>query len=241
MPPDEALVALRGVVKAYGALRPLRVDEFALRERDRIALLGFDQAAAEVLVNLITAATLPDSGDVDIFGGPTRAIADAETWFRSLDQFGILSARSILIDELTVAQNLALPLSLEVDDMPSGVTRQVEALADEVGISIDKRRTSMGSADPVTRMRVRLGKALALDPRVLLVEHANASLPPDDVPGLATDIRVAAERRGLAVLLLTADAAFAAAVCNRVLTVQPATGQLTSAPAWRSWFHKRRA
>jgi ABC-type transporter Mla maintaining outer membrane lipid asymmetry ATPase subunit MlaF len=241
MPPDEPLVVLRRVVKAYGALRPLRVNELVLRDRERIALLGFDQTAAEVLVNLITAATLPDSGDVDIFGMPTRAIADAESWFQSLDRFGMLSERAVLIDELTIAQNLALPLSLEVDHMSPDVARQVEALADEVGISTDKRRTSMASADLMTRMRVRLGKALALDPRVLLVEHASVALPPDDVRDLAAGIRAAAERRSLAVLLLTADEAFAAAVCNRVLTVRPATGELAAASAWRNWFQKGHA
>ena len=73
MPSGEVVVALRGVRRDYGGLRPLRVEQLDLRQGERVALLGFDRVAAEVLVNLITGATLPDSGDVSVFGAPTSA------------------------------------------------------------------------------------------------------------------------------------------------------------------------
>ena len=129
-----------------------------------VALLGFDRAAAEVLVNLITAATLPDAGEVEVFGSPTNHITDFDAWFRLLDRFGIVSERVALIDELTVEQNLALPLSLEVDDMAPELRSRVGKIADEVGIGATERMQSMRGADAGLRMRVRLGKALALDP-----------------------------------------------------------------------------
>ena len=98
----------------------------SLRPGQTVALLGFDRAAAEVLVNLITAATLPDAGEVDVFGSPTNHVTDFDAWVRLLDRFGILSERVALIDELTVEQNLALPLSLEVVDMAAELRRRVE-------------------------------------------------------------------------------------------------------------------
>ncbi|MGH9253709.1 MAG: ATP-binding cassette domain-containing protein [Vicinamibacterales bacterium] len=232
----EPVIELRGVRKNHSGLRPLRIERFVLRQGETVALLGFDRAAAEVLVNLITAATLPDAGDVEIFGAPTPHITDSDTWLRSLDRFGILSERTVLVDELSVEQNLALPLSFEVDDMPADLRSQVGKIADEVGIPVAERRRSMGAAGPVTRTRVRLGKALALDPQVLLAEHPNAGVPPDEVSRLAGDLAAVASRRGLAVLVLTADTAFARAVCDRVLTLRPATGELASTSGWRGWF-----
>lgn len=233
---SEPVVELRNVSKDYRGLRPLRINHLVLRRGETVALLGLDPAAAEVLVNLITAATLPDSGDVEIFGSPTRDITDPDTWFRSLDRFGVLSERIVLVNELTVEQNLALPLSLEVDDMAPGVRSQVRNLADEVGIPPTMRRASMGKADAVTRLRVRLGKALALNPGILLAEHPNALVSPDEVRLLGSDLASIAARRRLGMLVVTADAAFAAAVCKTVLALRPATGRVAATSRWRSWL-----
>jgi ABC-type uncharacterized transport system ATPase subunit len=234
----EVVIELRNLTKDYGGLRPLRVAHFALRENETVALVGFDRATAEVLVNLITAATLPDSGDVDVFGSPTRLITDSDAWFRSLDRFGIVSERMPLVDELTVEQNLALPLSLEVDAMPADVRRQVREIAAEVAIAAAELERSMAAASADTRTRVRIGKALALTPRILIAEHPNAAVPPGELTRLGRELAAIAANRRLAMLVLTTDTGFATAVCNRVLSVSPATGDLTPVPSKTRWFRR---
>lgn len=239
MPGRERLVALRGVLKDYHGLRPLRVEHLELGDAETVALLGVDRAAAEVLVNLITGATLPDAGEVEVFGASTRGIPDSEAWFRLLDQIGILSERVVLLDELTVEQNLALPMTLEVDALAAAVRARVEQLAAEIGIPAEVLRRPMADADSTTRTRVRLGKALALDPRVLLAEHPSAALAPEDAPRFAADLSGIAARRRLAMLVVTADAALGAAACQRLLRLQPATGALVAVSGWWSWLKRR--
>lgn len=236
MPSADIVVALRGVRKDYRGLRPLRLEQLDVCQGESVALLGFDSAAAEVLVNLMTGATLPDAGDVEAFGSSTAAITDADAWLAAMDRFGILSERVVLLESFTVEQNLALPFSLEVDDMPLAVRADVRQLADEVGLLPSWLPQSVARLDADAQLRVRLGKALALGPRVLLAEHPNAALPPDDVPRFAADLAGIAARRNLAMVVMTADAAFARAVSDRVLTWQPATGQLTRASGWRDWL-----
>ena len=175
MPASEVVVALRDVVKDYRSLRPLRVERLDLRRDESVALLGFDQAAAEILVNLITGATLPDSGDVDIFGVSTRNIADPDAWLIEMDRFGILSSRVVLLDAFTVEQNLALPFTLEVEQLSEPVRANVRALAQEVGLDANLLPGSAGVLDPDGQLRLRLAKALALGPQVLLAEHPNAT------------------------------------------------------------------
>src|SRR5688572_4785702 len=97
MPPGDVIVSLRDVSKDYGGLRPLRVERLDLRQGETVALLGLDRAAASVLVDLVTAASLPDSGVVEILGKSTKEIADPDTWLRELDRFGILSERAVLL------------------------------------------------------------------------------------------------------------------------------------------------
>src|SRR5687767_1090683 len=98
MAPAEVVVALHDLVKDYKSLRPLRITHLELRQAESVALLGLDQTAAEILVNLVTGATLPDSGDVDVFGVSTRNIADPDAWLVEMDRFGILSPRVVLLD-----------------------------------------------------------------------------------------------------------------------------------------------
>ncbi len=108
------IAELLEVSKDYHALRPLRIARLAIAPRDRVALLGLDQTAAEVLVNLITGATLPDHGDVRVFGRSTAAIADSQAWLALLDRFGIASERAVLLDHLSLIQNLCVPFSLDI-------------------------------------------------------------------------------------------------------------------------------
>lgn len=240
MSAGERLVALDGIRKDYHSLRPLRVERLELCEGETIAILGLDRAAAEVLVNLITGATLPDAGEVEVLGASTRAIADSDAWFRLLDRVGVLSERVVLLDELTVEQNLALPITLDVEALAPDVRARVERLGAEVGLPADAMRAPMAPADSAVRMRVRLGKALALEPRLLLAEHPNAALPSPHLSRFASDLSAIAARRRLGMLVLTADATFGAAACDRLLSLQPATGMLVSASRWRRWFARRR-
>src|ERR1043165_10227261 len=108
MPPPMSesapVLELRDVQKDYRTLRTLRVRALDLHEGESLALLGFDRAAAEVLVNLITAATVPDAGEVRIFGRATADIRDPERWLTALDDFAILTERAIVLDNMTVEQ-----------------------------------------------------------------------------------------------------------------------------------------
>jgi ABC-type lipoprotein export system ATPase subunit len=232
----DVVLTVTDVSKDFHSLRPLRIKQLELGSTDTTAILGLDRAAAEVLVNMISGATLPDQGELVVFGGSTRAITSTDAWFSTLDRIGILSERMVLVEELTVGQNLALPLSLEVETMPPDVRDRVQRLAAEAGISSADAARPMGAVSPAAKMRTRLGKALALDPQILVAEHANASLPADEAAVLAGDLAAIAKRRGIALLVLTADSAFASAACRRVLALQPATGELAPISTWRRWF-----
>ena len=75
-------------------------------------------------------------------------------------------------------------------------------------------------------MRVRLGRALAFNPGVLLLEHPSATLQRQDVARLGRDVRGVAERRAIATITITADQEFASAVATRRLVLEPASGRL---------------
>jgi ABC-type transporter Mla maintaining outer membrane lipid asymmetry ATPase subunit MlaF len=225
-------IEISEVSKAYGALRPLRIARLSIAAGESVAILGLDQPAAEMLLNLITGATLPDRGDVQALGRSTAAIADSTEWLAHVDRFGIVSERAVLLDGLSVTQNLAIPFTLEIEPPPDDVRQRVEALANETGIDASAWSRLAGEIDSTVRARVRLARALALDPPVLLVEHFTAGVPREAAQPLGATIRRVAARRGAAVIAATGDLEFARALGGRVLTLDPATGKLSERGGW---------
>jgi ABC-type transporter Mla maintaining outer membrane lipid asymmetry ATPase subunit MlaF len=236
MPAREIVVQLRNVIKDYRSLRPLRVQSLDLHEGQTLALCGFDHMTAEILVDLITAAIVPDTGEVTVFGQPTTAIADRDAWLRTLDRFGLLTERAVLVEQLTVEQNLAIPYSLSVDDLSADLRARVARLAEEIGFAASDLQKQSGVLPASGRLRLRLGRALAMDPKVLLAEHPNATLGAEEAQGFGDELRRIVKGRGIAALVLTADQAFARTAADDVLVLEPATGTLKSSSGWRRWF-----
>jgi len=220
------VLELSGIVKDYRGLRPLRIQGLSVHAGEQVALLGLDQASAEVLVNLITGTTLADRGDVRLFGRPTSAIEDSSDWLAIVDRIGIVSERAVLLDALSTIQNLSIPFSLEIEP-PSDDTRdRAMRIAREVGVPTDEWERAVGELAGSARARVLLGRALALNPEMLLLEHPTAHVERSGIRALGRDIQRIADARRAAVVTLTADADFASASAGRVLRVDPATGRL---------------
>ncbi len=230
------VVSLRSVVKDYRGLRPLRIQALDVGPADTTAVLGLDREAAQVLVDLITGSTVPDTGHVTAFGRDSRDISDATDWLESLQRFGLFSERTVFVEQFTAEQNLAIPLSLAVESLDDAVRDAVGRLAVEVGLSAADLARPTASLEPLQRARLRLGRTLALGPRLLLLEHPTASLGAAEVTAFAETVSSVVLQRKLAVLVATADTAFARAVTRTVLTLQPATGELVVASGWRRWF-----
>jgi putative ABC transport system ATP-binding protein len=228
------VLELSHLVKDFRGLRPLRIDQFVLSDGDRAAILGLDRPAAETLINVITGAALPDSGEVRVFGRRTADITDSTDWLAVVDRFGIVTERAVLLDGLSAIQNLALPFSLDIDAPSDDLRAKAIVLAREVGLAESEWDRAAGSLDGLGRARLRLGRALALAPAVVLLEHATIGIERASVEVFAGDVRRTAAARRIATLALGADPEFANAAADRVLTLDPATGRL--AARRRRWF-----
>jgi len=228
------VVEFSDVSKNFQGLRPLRIAQLRVDAGEHVAIIGFDGPMAEVFVNLVTGAAVPDRGEVKVFGRPTTAIENSADWLATVDRFGIVSERAVLLDGLSTIQNLAMPFTLEIEPPPEDVKTQAIELAREVGLAEHAWTRPVAELAAADRVRVRLGRALALAPGVLLLEHASAGLTPEAAASLGSDVCALAERRGAAVIATTADPRFAAVVAARVLLLEPATGRLNERR--RSWW-----
>jgi len=224
---DGPLLELTNVTKDYHGLRPLRVASLRVSPGDQVAVVGLDATTAEVFTNLVTGAIVPDRGVVRLFGRPTTDITSADEWLKVVERFGIVSRRAVLLDSLTVVQNIAIPYSLEIEPPAPDVREKAVALAHEVGLPESSFDRPVAELDAAGIFRVRLARALAPVPALVVYEHPTAELSPSQHAVIAEQCRAVATARHVASVVLTADRDYANAVASQVLSLEPASGWLS--------------
>ena len=236
MTPESPVVEMTAVVKNYSTLRPLRIASLSVARTERVAIGGIDAVGAEVFLNLVTGASLPDSGEIRVFGQSTAAVADGDEWLASLDRFGIVSERAVILEAATVAQNLALPFTLEIDPVTAETRARVRVLAEECDIAPAWIEQRAGDIPAEVRARIHFARAIALDPQLLLMEHPTAALAEEERAAFGALVARVCGARALTVIAITLDGLFASTAAQKTLTLQPATGQLVAAR--RSWWRR---
>ncbi len=236
-----ALLELTRVVKRTAGPRPLRVDHLVVRRGERVALTGVDSPGAETIVGLLTAAAVPEEGEVRLLGRSTAEIRDAGEWFALLDRLGLVSPRAVFVPGSTVLQNLAVPYTLSIDPLADDVARAAEALAREAGIPPAWLSAPVEAVPPEVGVRLHLARALALDPELLVLEQPGAALPPEAVRRFSRDVSRIARARRLAVLAITGDRRLARALGERVVSLDPVTGAVVDRRPWWRGLRRRLA
>jgi ABC-type lipoprotein export system ATPase subunit len=229
------VLEIRGLSKQYSGLRPLRLRELSVGAGERVTIGGLDGGAGELLVNLVTGASVPDQGDVLVFGARTADIANGDAWLDLLERFGIVSPRGVLLEGSTLLQNLAMPFTLAIDPVPADVAAGVEALARECGLDPDRwLPVRAGDLPADVRVLAHLARALAPGPDLIVIEHPTAEVAAEARAPLAAAVARACDARRVATLILTNDEGFAKAVAPRNLRLDGATGQLK--PLKKGWL-----
>lgn len=235
MTPGDPLIRLAAVSKIYEASEPLRIADFAMTRADRFVISGLDAGAAAMFVYLVTGAALPDEGEVRVAGRSTRDIATDTEWLSSLDRFGIVTPRAVLLDGLSVAANLALPITLSIDPMADEVRDRVRREAGDVGLATDRLDGPVGALSAAERLRLHLSRAVTLGPEVLLLEHPTTGLDGGAQSAAFGDtLRAVSARRGCGWVAFSDDEAFAGASGGTRLRFDPATGRMRRRRWWWS-------
>ncbi len=227
MTPSPPLIRLAAVSKVYEALRPLRVADLAVTRDDRLVLSGFDEGAAAMFVYLVTGAALPDEGRVHVAGRDTRDIATDTEWLSSLDRFGIVTHRAVLLEGLSVAANLALPLTLSVDPMDAEVRARVTRDAMEVGLVVERLDGPVSALSEEERVRLHLARAAAVGPELIMLEHPTQRLDQAGQSAAFGDtLKAFSTSRGFGWIAISEDESFAKASGGTRLRLEPATGKI---------------
>jgi branched-chain amino acid transport system ATP-binding protein len=173
--------------RRFGGLAAVDDVSFGLEEGTVLGVIGPNGAGKSTLINLITGHLKPTSGRVRIDG---RDVTGARPWVVAEAQV----ARTFQIvkpfRELTVRENVAIGAMF--GPSRAGSTREAIALAGEVlervGLA-DRADAEPGELTVADARRLELAKALAMRPRLLLLDEVMAGLRPREIEGALELIR----------------------------------------------------
>lgn len=178
------LVAARGLTKRFGATLALDEVDLDVRPGRVLALLGANGAGKSTVIKILAGIHHADGGSVDVVGHPLGS-PEAN---RSL---AFLHQDLGLVAELSIAENVALgtgfPRSRGLVSWKAVRTQAERALA-LVGAELDPR-TLISELSRTERSLVAIGRALAVDAEVLVLDEPTASLPVDETGRLFRVLR----------------------------------------------------
>jgi branched-chain amino acid transport system ATP-binding protein len=220
-----ARLEVAGVERAFGGVRAVDGATFRVAPGEVHGLIGPNGAGKTTLINLVSGLLRPTAGAIALEGSPIHGLAPhriaalgiART-FQNIRLFPDLSAR----DNVVVGQHLRRSPSLagRLLLLPAAraeeraVRERAAALLARVGLA-ERSREQVKHLSYGEQRRVEIARALAAEPRVLLLDEPTAGMNPVEVQAVAALIRrVAAE--GHSVLLVEHNVRLVMDVCDAI-------------------------
>jgi branched-chain amino acid transport system ATP-binding protein len=224
----------RGLTKRFGGLTVTAGIDLALEPEARRALIGPNGAGKTTLVGLLSGTIRPDAGSVAMFGTDITREGPARRARRGLVRTFQVSS---LFANLSALENVFLAVSEQAGASfdfwrPAGKRRDLVeravAILDGLRLGDDRHRRVAELAYGRQRL-LEIAIALALEPKILLLDEPAAGIPTGEVPILLEAI--AALPRDIAVLLIEHDMEIVRHFATEVTVLVGGRVLLTGSPA----------
>ena len=212
----EVILSARAVEKSFGRTQALRGVSLELARGEVLAVTGPSGGGKSTLLHCLSGILRPEAGEVVYDGQRLDALAEAPRTRLRRREFGIVLQFGQLVPELTVEQNVALPLLLNGHDRSAA-----RAWLDR--LDVGKLAAALpGELSGGEAQRVALARALVTGPQVVFADEPTGAL--DTVGGEALlDVLLSTTReRGASVVLVTHDNRVAAHADREVVLVDGA-------------------
>jgi polar amino acid transport system ATP-binding protein len=209
---DPAFLELRGVEKRFGDNLVLDGIDLSVAEHELVSLIGASGCGKSTLLRCINALEPIQAGTITLQGqlvsGPG---VDVD---RHRREVGIVFQSFNLFPHMTVLQNITLAPRQVLGLSRRQAEERADALLNRVGL-YEKRTQYPDSLSGGQQQRVAIVRALAMRPKLLLLDEITSSLDPELVAEVLNIVRELAEE-GMTMLLATHEMSFAREASSRV-------------------------
>jgi branched-chain amino acid transport system ATP-binding protein len=230
-----SILEVRDAAKRFGGVMAVQTVSFDVFAGEVLGLIGPNGAGKTTLVNLITGVTRLSGGSVNFEGRPLAGLRPYQ-----IGRLGIARTFQVVrpFANLSVLENVAVGAMYGAGGSGRSAA-QAMLKADEVleFVQLDGRRDDPAESLPIAgRKRLELAKALAMEPRLLLLDEAMAGLRGVEVDQAMELIR-AVSQRGITLLIIEHVMKVITGVCDRVVVLdygqkiaEGTPGQVTANP-----------
>jgi phospholipid/cholesterol/gamma-HCH transport system ATP-binding protein len=173
---DGPAISVRNLSKRYDEHVVLDNLSFNLDRGKVYVIMGPSGCGKSTLLRQLIGAETPDDGEVSIDGIDMLA-EDRKTRDEARRKFGVLFQSAALLNGLTVAENVALPIQRHTDLPQSTIDLMVKLKLELVGMgdALDKYPYEISGG---MKRRAGLARAIALDPAIVFYDEPSAGLDP---------------------------------------------------------------
>jgi putative ABC transport system ATP-binding protein len=215
------MLAVQGLTKSYAGPRPRTVFvgvDLALSPGDYIAVMGESGSGKSTLLNLIAGLDSADRGSIKLDEVELTTLDDDALTILRRERFGFVFQAFHVLPYLTVARNVALPLSLLGTTGPEADARITEILA---GVGLEGRGESMPrELSGGELQRVAIARAIVHRPSVVLADEPTGNLDAETAGQVLRLLREQIKANGAAGILVT-HSHVAAQTCDRIVQLTP--------------------
>jgi ABC-type branched-subunit amino acid transport system ATPase component len=229
---DTPLLELRGVAKHFGGLYALSGLDMEVRRGEIVSVIGPNGAGKSTMFNVVTGLYGPDEGDVLFEGRSVVGFAPNQ-----ITRLGI--ARTFqnvhLFPNMTVLENAMVGQHCRTRSgvfgavfRPPGTRREEQRITERAKESLEffgSRLAGYRQEQPAfvlsyaNRRRLEMARAMATEPRLLLLDEPTAGMNPRETLELRDHIVRMRDQRGLTVLVIEHDMRVVRGVSDRVIAL----------------------
>jgi len=215
---NKIAVKVQNVNFYYDNFHVLKDINLDIIENDFILLKGVSGSGKSTLLSLIGAMHRPSSGKVEVFGKPVSKMPDIFASHFRLNHLGFVFQNFNLIEEFSVAQNLAsalVPLKLnkkEINDKINSALKKVGLLK-----KIDNLAKNLSGGE---KQRVGIARAIINSPKIILADEPTANLDLQNSLNII-EILKSIQQDGATIIVSTHDDIFEKEIKNlKVIHIQ---------------------
>ena len=220
-----AAIELIGVAKAFDRRTVVGPLDLSIARGEFVAVLGTSGCGKTTTLKMINGLIHPDSGIVSL-----AAMDGLRTWTARRRHIGYVFQEVGLFPHLSIAQNIAAGPTLAGWDRRR-IAERVAELLDLLGLPANVSHRLPTELSGGQRQRVGLARALAVEPRIMLMDEPFGALDPLTRDRIASDFRALHDRLGLTSIMITHDVLEALLVADRILVMDMGEVIADSTPA----------
>jgi len=215
-----AILECQNINKLFGGLIALANVDFSLEEGDILGVIGPNGAGKTTLFNVISGAFKPTSGEVLFRGKRITGLGS-----NRICRMGIARTYQLVrpFASLTALENVLVGISFGRESLPPSNERVAGALSElnfvGLGAKADEEAANLTL---VEKKRLEIARALATEPRVLLLDEVVSGLTPSEVVTVIETIREI-RRRGITVVMIEHVLKVVMELCRTIMVLHYGT------------------